>query len=62
VEKITKTSEPVKPVTTKVNTGHSEAKIIRNPDGTRSLVYPDSDEEESFDQPQPESATDVVKG
>jgi len=61
VEKITKTSEPIKPATAKVKASHSEAKIIRNADGTTSVVYPDSDDEKIVDGTT-EPPTDVVKG
>jgi hypothetical protein len=62
LEKINKASEPIKPVITKVKAGQSEARIVRNPDGTTDVVYPDSDEEEAIEIGPTESATDMVKG
>jgi len=62
VEKVSKNSETVKPGTTRVKTGQSEAKIIRNPDGTTSVIYPDSDEEEEVEPSPAEPKTEVIKG
>jgi hypothetical protein len=47
-------------VTRRAKAGFSEAVIKRNEDGSVSVVYPDSDEEEIHPQLQPE--TDVIKG
>jgi hypothetical protein len=62
VEKVPEKKVEAKDGVKTLRTGVKEAIIQRNEDGTTSIVYPDSDEEDTPIQEPTISGTEVVKG